>query len=112
MALGIIVKNTAKPSETIGYVSGSAFPAGTVIRADNDNYIIFAMPNKTEYVVTHDKVKNAWILAMGVIDIRESGNQTAAIYGTKYKIELSDGKTAVLTARAGTESYRIEHIIF
>ena len=51
---------------------------------------------------------------MGVIDIQKSNNgkTTTTIYGTKYKVELTDGKVAILTVGLGETLYKVERIIF
>lgn len=108
-------KDSLKKAASIGSVSGSDFPVGTYINLKVDNNeptMLFTFPNKTEYVVTHDKVKNAEVLAMGVIDIKQQGNTTVSVYGTKYKVELVDGKTAILTVGLGLTLEQIEHILF
>lgn len=115
MGFGDFVKGALKSATSIGKVSGSEFPVGTIINltsTDGDASMTFTLPNKTEYIVTHDKVKSAEVLAMGVIDIQQKGNTTTSVYGTKYKVELTDGKVAVLTVGLGDTLYRIEHIIF
>ena len=108
-------KNAAKKMSSIGTVSGSSFPLGTFINfasEDGDAAMMFTYPNKEEYIVTRDKVKSAEVLAMGVIDIKTEKNVTTTIYGTKYKVELTDGKVAILTVGLGSTLYRIESIIF
>ena len=115
MGFGDMLKSVAKSMTSIGNVSGSDFPVGTMIHfseTDGDSSMTFTMPNKTEYVVTHDKVKSAEVLAMGVIDIRQDSKGTTSLYGTKYKVELTDGKVAVLTVGIGNTLYKIEHILF
>ena len=115
MGFGDMMKGLAKAATSIGKVSGSEFPVGTIINltnTDGDAFMTFTLPNKTEYVVTHDKVKSAEVLAMGVIDIQNKGNTTTSLYGTKYKLVLNDGKVAVLTVGLGDTLYKIEHIIF
>lgn len=91
-------------------VSSSDFPVGTIIdltTTDGDPSMTFTMPNKTKYTVTHDNIKSAEVLAMGVITIATD----KPVYGTKYKIVMTDGKTAILSVpSARTQS--IEHIIF
>lgn len=109
------LKNIGKSMTSIGKVSGSSFPIGTIInfsKEDEDPALLFTYPNKQEYVVTHDKVKSAEVLAMGVIDINNSNKGTTSIYGTKYRVELLDGKVAILTVGLGQTLYSIEHIIF
>ena len=109
------VKNVAKNMTKIGDVASSDFPVGTIINLtenEGDPSMTFTLPDKSEYVVTHDKVKSAEVLAMGVIDIQQNGNNTTTLYGTKYKVNLIDGKVAVLTVGLGKTLYRIEHILF
>ena len=110
-----MAKNAVKNAASIGKVSGSSFPLGTIINLAHDGgdaALLFTYPNKEEYTVTHDKVKSAEVLAMGVIDIQNNGKQTTTIYGTKYKVELTDGKVAILTVGLGDTLYKIEKIIF
>lgn len=115
-ALKGIGKEVKRTAGSIGKVNSSDFPLGTVIHfteTDGDASMTFTYPNETKYVVTRDKVKSAEVLAMGVIDIKSNGNQgSTSIYGTKYKIELTDGKIAVLTVGLGSDLYKIEHILF
>ena len=111
-----MVKGALKAATSIGKVSGSSFPTGTIINlgttGDGDKQMLFTYPNKEEYVVTRDKVKNAEVLAMGVIDIKQDSKGTTSIYGTKYKVELTDGKVAILTVGLGDTLYKIESILF
>ena len=110
-----MAKNAMKNATSIGTVSGSSFPLGTIINLtqdDGDAAMMFTYPNKEEYIVTSDKVKNAEVLAMGVIDIKSDNKGTTTIYGTKYKVELTDGKVAILTVGLGDTLYKIERIIF
>ena len=110
-----LAKTAVKNALSIGKVSGSSFPLGTIINLsheDGDAAMLFTYPNKEEYVVTHDKVKSAEVLAMGVIDIQNNNKGTTTIYGTKYKVELTDGKVAILTVGLGNTLYQIEKIIF
>ena len=110
-----MMKNALKNATSIGQVSGSSFPLGTIINLSSDEgdaALLFTYPNKEEYVVTHDKVQSAEVLAMGVIDIREQGKTTTTVYGTKYKVELTDGKVAILTVGLGKTLYQIERVIF
>ena len=110
-----MAKGALKNALKIGTVSGSSFPLGTIINfssSDGDKAMLFTYPNKEEYVVTRDKVKNAEVLAMGVIDITQNSKGTTLIHGTKYKVELTDGKVAILTVGLGKDLYKIEQIIF
>ena len=109
------VKNVAKAATSIGKVSGSSFPLGTIInltKDEGDMAFMFTYPNKEEYIVTRDKVKSAEVLAMGVIDIKNDGKGTTMIYGTKYKVELVDGKVAILTVGLGDTLYKVESVLF
>ncbi len=115
MGFGDFMKGAMKNLTKIGTVSGSSFPVGTIINfssSDGEKTLLFTMPNKDEYVVSHDKVKKAEVLAMGVIEIEKKGNNTTMIHGTKYKLELNDGKVAIMTVGLGDTLYEIEHIIF
>ena len=108
-------KDMLKNMTKIGSVSGSSFPINTKINlttSDGESALLLTYPNREEYIITHDKVKYAEVLAMGVIDIQTQKNVTTSIYGTKYKVELNDGKVAILTVGLGDTLYQIEHIIF
>ena len=110
-----MANSALKNATSIGNVSGSSFPLGTIInltKDDGDAAMLFTYPNKEEYTVTRDKVKSAEVLAMGVIDIKNDSKGTTTIYGTKYKVELTDGKVAILTVGLGNTLYQIEKIIF
>ena len=116
MGLKDMMKNALKAATSIGKVSGSCFPEGTIINlgtnADGEKQMLFTYPNKEEYFVTRDKVKSAEVLAMGVIDIESNSKGTTTVYGTKYKVELTDGKVAILTVGLGNTLYQIERILF
>lgn len=115
MGLKDFMKNVAKQATSIGKVSGSAFPVGTIINLtsnEGEKAFLFTYPNKEEYLVTREKVKSAEVLAMGVIDIKTDSKGTTMIYGTKYKVELMDGKVAILTVGLGNTLYHIESVIF
>ena len=110
-----MAKTALKNATSIGKVSGSSFPLGTIINFAHDGgdaAMMFTYPNKEEYMVTRDKVKHAEVLAMGVIDIQKDNKGTTTIYGTKYRVELMDGKVAILTVGLGDTLYKIERIIF
>ena len=110
-----------------GEVNGSNFPLGTFINFgvdEGENFMLFTYPNKTEERITHDMIKCATILTMGVIDINEIKNSgfkkmtgvimgnVTMIYGTKYLVVLKDGRQAVLTVPLGKTQYRVESILF
>lgn len=109
------IKNAMKSGSRAGEVNGSAFPLGSYINfgtEEGENYMLFTYPNKTEEKITHDMVKCATVLAMGVMDIQKNGNVTTSIYGTKYLCVLKDGRQAVLTVGLGKTQYRVERILF
>lgn len=98
-----------------GYVNGSAFPKGTIFRysdVDGEVGISIVPPSGEEILVTHDMIKCATVLAMGVIDIRSSSNGTTSIYGTKYLMVLNDGRQAVITVGLGEQQFAIERVLF
>lgn len=109
-------KDFIKKALSVGYVNGADFPLGTYINLgadDGENYILFTYPNKTEERITHDMVKCATVLAMGVIDIQKGPkNTTTMIHGTKYLCVLNDGRQAVLTVNLGETQYKVERVLF
>lgn len=115
MGLKDFAKNALKSACRAGEVNGTAFPVGTYINfgsEEGESYMLFTYPNKEEERITHDMVKCATVLAMGVMDIQQKGNVTTSLYGTKYLVVLKDGRQAVLTVGLGKTQYRVEHIIF
>ena len=107
------IANAAKGKA--GEVTGSSFPADTYLqfrKEEGEPAIRFVLPSKEEVVVTHDKVKCATVLAMGVIDIQQNNNVTTSIYGTKYLVVLKDGRQAVLTVGLGEAQYFVERVLF
>ena len=115
MDLKSIGKNILKNITKAGYVNGSAFPAGTYINfanKDGDRAMIFTTPDSEEEYITHDMIQCASVMAMGVIEIEQKGNQTVLIHGTKYLVVLKDGRQAVLTVGLGESLYKIERILF
>ncbi len=110
-----MMKNALKSATRAGEVNGSEFPLGTYINfgsEDGENYMLFTYPNKTEEKITHDMVKCATVLAMGVMEIKQNGNQTTSLYGTKYLCVLKDGRQAVLTVGLGKTQYMVERVLF
>ena len=115
MGLKDFLNNAVKAATSIGKVTGSAFPIGTIInmtKNEGEKAFLFTYPNKEEYIVTRDKIKSAEVLAMGVIDIQKDSKGTTMLYGTKYKVELTDGKIAILTVGLGNSLYQVESVIF
>ncbi len=115
MGFGDMMKNALKSATRAGEVNGSEFPLGTYINfgsEDGENYMLFTYPNKTEEKITHDMVKCATVLAMGVMEIKQNGNQTTSLYGTKYLCVLKDGRQAVLTVGLGKTQYMVERVLF
>lgn len=115
MGLGDFAKNALKSMNRAGEVNGSAFPLGTYINFatdDGENIMLFTYPNKTEEKISHDMIKCATVLAMGVMDIKQNGNTTTSVYGTKYLCVLKDGRQAVLTVGLGKTQYQVERVLF
>ena len=120
MGLGKMIGNAIKSATRAGEVNGSEFPLGTYINFgsnEGENFMLFTYPNKTEERITHDMIKCATVLAMGVMDIEHKtdskGNSiTNLIHGTKYLCVLKDGRQAVLTVGLGKTQYMVERILF
>ena len=94
-----------------GDVNGSAFPLGTCINFESndcDDYILFTYPDKKEEKITHEMIKCATVLSMGVIDIKE-GN---VLYGVKYLCVFKDGRQAILTVGISKNQYKVEKVLF
>ena len=115
MGLKDFAKNAIKSAFRAGEVNGDAFPLGTYINfgaEDGENYMLFTYPNKEEEKITHDMVKCATVLAMGVMDIEKKNNTTTLLHGTKYLCVLKDGRQAVLTVGLGKTQYKVERVLF
>lgn len=115
MGLTDFAKGAFKSLTSVGRVNGYNFPVGTYINLDSnegERVFLFTYPNKTEERISHDMIKCATILAIGVIDIKQNGNQTTLIYGTKYLVVFNDGRQAVLTVGLGEALYKIESVLF
>ena len=115
MGLKDKLSNAIKSALRAGEVNGNAFPMGTYINTganEEERIIMFTYPNGETENITHDMVKCATVLAMGVIDIQTKGNVTTSLYGTKYLCVLKDGRQAVLTVGLGKTQYRIESVLF
>jgi len=115
MGLKDFAKNALKNASKVGTVSGHDFPLGTYINtgsSDGERWILFTYPDNTEEKITHDMIKCATVLAMGVIDIQNKGNQNITLYGTKYLVLFNDGRQAVLTVGLGETLYLIEKVLF
>ncbi len=109
-------KSIAKQATKVGQVNGHDFPVGTFINFASDEgerVMLFTTPNGNEEKISHDMIEEASVMAMGVIDIRNEGNnKTTLLYGTKYFVKLKDGRSAVLTVGLGSTLYRVENILF
>lgn len=130
MGLKDLVKNTINSACRAGEVNGYQFPFGTFVNFGTDNgekYMTFTYPDKSEEKITHDMIKCATILAMGVINIKDAQqtkglmaqNKTGVIqgnvaieYGTKYLLVLKDGRQAVLSVGVGQDAYKAECVLF
>ena len=103
----------------IGYVTGADFSKKNAFGAfqksvltfkvteDGDEPLAVLFTDNTQYIITHDMVKNAEILAMGTIFVKSN----KAVPGIKYKVELTDGKTAILTVPMDKDD-KVERILF
>lgn len=123
------LRNILNSLSRAGEVNGSEFPLGTYINfgsEEGENYMLFTYPNKTEEKITHDMVKCATILAMGVTELKTAqqgkaftntqvgvvtGN-VSIMYGAKYLCVLKDGRQAILTVNLGKTQYMVERILF
>ena len=115
MGLKDFAAGALKKLASCGKVNGHDFPLGTYINLmtdDNERALLFTYPDKTEEKITHDMIKCATVLAMGVIDIENKGNQTTMLYGTKYLVVLNDGRQAILTVGLGELGVMIIAYIF
>lgn len=127
MGLKDFAANVMKSKFRAGEVTGSEFPLGTFINfgaEEGENYMLFTYPNQTEEKITHDMVKCATILAMGVIDLKtpdeaKRDNRIGVIqgnvcmeYGAKYLCLLNDGRQAILTVALGKTQYKVEQVLF
>lgn len=123
MAFGESLKNKLKSMSRDGEVNGSVFPFGTYINfrlEDSEEYMIFIYPNKEEERITHDKVKCATILAMGVSNKNTSSGTKVSVGGidgyatiiVKYLCVLKDGRQAVITVDSCKNQYKVEKVLF
>lgn len=117
MGLKDFAMGALKKATSCGKVNGHDFPLGTYINLmtdDNERALLFTYPDKTEEKITHDMIKCATVLAMGVIDIEKDNakNITTLLYGTKYLVVLNDGRQAILTVGLGDTLYKIEAVLF
>ena len=106
-----VVKNLTKS----GWICGHDFPVGSFINCrkdENEHAFLVTYPNKNEEVITHDMIKCATILAMGVIDIKTDNKGTTLIHGTKYLVVLTDGRQGVITSGLGKICEIIESVLF
>ena len=115
MGLKDFAANALKSAMRAGEVNGSNFPLGTFINFGTDegeNIMLFTYPDKTEEKISHDMIKCATVLAMGVMDIKNDNKGTTMLYGTKYLCVLKDGRQAVLTVGLGKSQYKVERVLF
>ena len=110
-----VMGNMLKSLTKFGWICGHDFPYGSFInltKEENENAFLVTYPNKTEEKITHDMIKCATILAMGVIEIEQKGNVTNLNHGTKYLMVLKDGRQGVITAGLGDPCKKIETVLF
>ena len=111
------VKKQIKKMTKFGWINGADFPIGTyinVISESGEKAFLLTYPNNKEEKVTHDMIRCATVLAMGVIDIHQGSGRTPTelIYGTKYLCVFEDGRQGVLTSGIGKTQSMIESVIF
>ncbi len=114
-----VATHAANNASKLGYVTGADFSKkntfggfqkpvlGFHTTEEGEDTLEVLFIDQTQYVITHDMVKNAEVLAMGIIEVKN--NNTTP--GIKYKVELTDGKTAILTVEIGKEDI-VESILF
>ncbi len=123
MEFGESLINKLKSAQRDGEVNGSAFPFGTYINfksEDSESQMTFIYPNKEEERITHDMVKCATVLAMGVSNKNTSGGTMVSVGGidgyatiiVKYLCVLKDGRQAVLTVDSCKNQYKVEKVLF
>ena len=115
MGFGDFAKGLVKNALKCGWICGHDFPVGSYLNmtsVEGEKAFLITFPNKTELKVTHDMVKCATVLAMGVIDIEQKGNVTTSIYGTKFLMVLKDGRQGVITTGLGDTCKTIESVLF
>ena len=117
MALGGMLGNIANAAKgKAGDVNGSQFPKDTWFKyssSDGEIGITIVFPNKEELKITHDQIKCATVLAMGVISIENDPRKgTTLLYGTKYLCVLKDGRQAVFTVGLGESQAALERVLF
>lgn len=115
MGLKKFLQKSIKSAFRAGEVNGSEFPLGTFINfktEDGENCMLFTYPNGTEETITHDMIKCATVLAMGVMNIEKSNRGTTLLHGTKYLCVLKDGRQAALTVGLGATQYKVERVLF
>ncbi len=111
-----ILKQIADQLTKNGWINGHDFPVGTYIhfsKDEGDSALRVTFPSGEEFKITHDMVKYAAVIAMGVIDIKGNSNGgNTLLHGTKIRFELKDGRTGVITCSIGESLNKIEHILF
>lgn len=110
------LKKAADVLNADGRVNGHDFPPGTYLRfveEDGENAFRIMYPSGEKLIVTHDKVKYAAILCMGVIGTRPNKYEgVTQILGTKIRFELNDGKSGIITCSIGDNLNIVESVLF
>lgn len=116
MGLKDFAAKQIKKANRAGDLNGSSFPFGTFINmtsSEGEKAFLITYPNNDTEKITHDMIKCATVLAMGVVDIPESGRgQGKILYGTKYLMVLKDGRQGVITTGLGKVQAVIETVLF
>ena len=121
------VKDAVKKNQGFaasGWVASSDFPVGTRLAFELDmgekklaigkvpvKELILTLPNGDQFRYTHENVRYAAVLCMGGIAVK-AGVGASNPCGTKYKVEFTDGKIAVITVCLDEDQERLESVIF
>lgn len=103
-------RKTKDDEAVFSVAAGGDLPLGTRVEIGREEHALyFVTPGRKRRSVTHDVVKTADVLAVGILGIDEEGRH---LCGVKYHLELTDGTRAVLTVPSGPACERVEHVLF
>ena len=96
MGIGNVIGNS---TTKIGDVTGHDWPINSTLHqlvkkeGESEDALVIKWSDG-EYVFRHEDVKYACICGIGVCNETSSG----PIYGVKYRVELNDGKSMIITS--------------
>jgi hypothetical protein len=93
----------------VGEINGSSFSSSLSVSLTGNCIRVNGMGGEG-FDITHDMIKYAALIALGPISVSKR-NSTTVIYGAKYRFELIDGRTGVLTCSTEATGM-VEHILF